>query len=115
VKLLDCPGIVFASGDMSDGSIALKNALRLDHLQDVFGPATAILQRANKHQVHNDHIILSMPAINLFGHHAFSLCASRDKISFQVHTVTFLGNRSHTSWSLLFLCPFTTVRPFSCA
>ncbi|KAF4514183.1 UNVERIFIED_CONTAM: hypothetical protein B566_EDAN019352, partial [Ephemera danica] len=50
LKLLDCPGIVFASGDMSDGSIALKNALRLDNLQDVHGPAEAILKRANKDQ-----------------------------------------------------------------
>lgn len=58
VKLLDSPGIVFASGDMSDASIALKNALRLDHLQDVFGPASAILQRANKDQVGPDVALL---------------------------------------------------------
>ncbi|KAF4518725.1 hypothetical protein B566_EDAN005177 [Ephemera danica] len=51
LKLLDCPGIVFASGDMTDGSIALKNALRLDNLQDVHGPAEAILKRANKDQL----------------------------------------------------------------
>ncbi|XP_059482357.1 guanine nucleotide-binding protein-like 3 homolog [Neocloeon triangulifer] len=51
VKLLDSPGIVFATGDMSDASIALKNALRLDNLQDFFKPAEAILQRANKDQL----------------------------------------------------------------
>lgn len=51
VKLLDSPGIVFATGDMSDASIALKNALRLDNLQDLFKPAEAIIQRANKDQV----------------------------------------------------------------
>lgn len=51
VKLLDSPGIVFATGDMSDASIALKNALRLDNLQDFFKPAEAIIQRANKDQV----------------------------------------------------------------
>ncbi|CAB3363173.1 Hypothetical predicted protein [Cloeon dipterum] len=51
VKLLDSPGIVFATGDMSDASIALKNALRLDNLEDYFKPAEAILQRANKDQL----------------------------------------------------------------
>lgn len=57
IKLLDSPGIVFASsasGEHSDAVIALKNALRTDALSDPITPATAILQRANKQQVETD-------------------------------------------------------------
>ncbi|PSN51437.1 Guanine nucleotide-binding protein-like 3 [Blattella germanica] len=54
IKLLDSPGIVFASssdGAYSDAAIALKNAVRTDSLSDPITPATAILQRANKAQI----------------------------------------------------------------
>jgi nuclear GTP-binding protein len=54
IKLLDSPGIVFASslgGAHSDAVVALKNAVRTDSLSDPVTPATAILQRANKQQV----------------------------------------------------------------
>jgi nuclear GTP-binding protein len=54
IKLLDCPGIVFASslgGAHSNAVVALKNAVRTDSLADPIIPATAILQRANKQQV----------------------------------------------------------------
>lgn len=57
IKLLDSPGIVFASsasGTHSDAVIVLKNALRTDALSDPITPATAILQRANKEQVEID-------------------------------------------------------------
>jgi nuclear GTP-binding protein len=57
IKLLDSPGIVFASsvsGAHSDAVIALKNAVRTDALSDPVTPATAILQRANKQQVEAD-------------------------------------------------------------
>jgi len=57
IKLLDSPGIVFASsgsGAHSDAVIALKNAVRTDALSDPVTPATAILQRANKQQVEID-------------------------------------------------------------
>jgi nuclear GTP-binding protein len=57
IKLLDSPGIVFASsasGANSDAVIALKNAVRTDALSDPVTPATAILQRANKQQVELD-------------------------------------------------------------
>lgn len=51
IKLLDSPGIVFASstGKSTDNSTALKNAVRVGALKDPFTPASAILQRANKH------------------------------------------------------------------
>nr|CAD7445190.1 unnamed protein product [Timema bartmani] len=52
IKLLDCPGIVFAkTGGQSDNSSALKNAVRVESLADPITPATAILQRANKEQM----------------------------------------------------------------
>merc|ERR1712152_25753 len=30
VKLLDCPGMVLASGDMSNSSVALRNAIKVE-------------------------------------------------------------------------------------
>ncbi|XP_069674887.1 guanine nucleotide-binding protein-like 3 homolog [Periplaneta americana] len=54
IKLLDSPGIVFASNSgnqLSDAAVALKNAVRTDSLSDPITPATAILQRANKQQI----------------------------------------------------------------
>lgn len=51
IRLLDCPGIVFAAGDRSDDSIVLKNATRVDILEDPLTPAAAILKRTNKEQM----------------------------------------------------------------
>ncbi|KAJ9579816.1 hypothetical protein L9F63_004522, partial [Diploptera punctata] len=52
IKLLDSPGIVFASKtDGADATVALKNVVRTDTLSDPITPATAILQRANKQQI----------------------------------------------------------------
>ncbi|KAG8228026.1 hypothetical protein J437_LFUL003662 [Ladona fulva] len=51
IRLLDCPGIVFAAGDRSDESIVLKNATRVDILEDPITPAAAILKRTNKQQM----------------------------------------------------------------
>ncbi|KAI4500450.1 hypothetical protein M0802_004412 [Mischocyttarus mexicanus] len=57
IKLLDSPGIVFASSHqsskdgMDDTSIALKNAVKIQTLQDPYTPATAILRRLTKQQV----------------------------------------------------------------
>lgn len=53
IKLLDSPGIVFASSDGSsdETSIALKNAVKIKALKDPFTPATAILKRISREQV----------------------------------------------------------------
>lgn len=53
IKLLDSPGIVFASstGKGTDSVVALKNAVKIGALKDPFTPANAILQRANKTQL----------------------------------------------------------------
>lgn len=55
IKLLDSPGIVFASsakGDSEvDASTVLKNAVHVQTIADPITPATAILQRANMQQV----------------------------------------------------------------
>lgn len=49
IKLLDSPGIVFASG--SDSSASLRNAVKVSSLSDPVTPANAILQRVTKAQM----------------------------------------------------------------
>ncbi|CAH1102580.1 unnamed protein product [Psylliodes chrysocephalus] len=49
IKLLDSPGIVFASGN--DSSASLRNAVRISSLSDPITPANAILQRVTKQQM----------------------------------------------------------------
>ncbi|KAG5897472.1 hypothetical protein JTB14_031098 [Gonioctena quinquepunctata] len=49
IKLLDSPGIVFASGN--DSSASLRNAVRISALSDPITPANAILQRVTKQQM----------------------------------------------------------------
>ncbi|XP_014479559.1 PREDICTED: guanine nucleotide-binding protein-like 3 homolog [Dinoponera quadriceps] len=53
IKLLDSPGIVFASsdGNFDDTSVALKNAVKIQGLRDPFTPATAILKRISREQI----------------------------------------------------------------
>ena len=51
IMLLDCPGIVMATGDASDTTIALRNALRIDNLQDAIAPVEVILKRTGKEYV----------------------------------------------------------------
>jgi len=50
VKLLDCPGIVVATGS-SDTQIILRNAVKVESLEDPVKPVEAILSRCNKSQV----------------------------------------------------------------
>jgi len=45
IKLLDCPGLVLASGNMSDASVALRNAIKVETLADPVTPVVAILGR----------------------------------------------------------------------
>ena len=51
MKLIDSPGMVLASGDMSDSSVALRNAIKVETLQDPVTPVEAILQRCPKQQM----------------------------------------------------------------
>ncbi|XP_020291899.1 guanine nucleotide-binding protein-like 3 homolog isoform X2 [Pseudomyrmex gracilis] len=53
IKLLDCPGIVFASseGNSDDTSVALKNAVKIQAVKDPFTPASAILKRVSRQQL----------------------------------------------------------------
>merc|ERR1711997_1344133 len=41
VKLLDCPGMVLASGNMTDASVALRNAIKVESLADPITPVMA--------------------------------------------------------------------------
>ena len=51
VKLLDSPGMVLASGNMTDSSVALRNAIKVDTIDDPVTPVEAILQRCPKPQM----------------------------------------------------------------
>lgn len=51
VKLIDCPGMVLASGDMSNSSVALRNAIKIETLADPVTPVEAILKRCPKQQM----------------------------------------------------------------
>merc|ERR1711936_1115330 len=51
VKLLDSPGVVLASGLKSDASVALRNAIRTDTMEDPVTPIEAILQRCPQQQM----------------------------------------------------------------
>lgn len=55
IKLLDSPGIVFATHhpneNVDESSVALKNAVKVQLLKDPFTPATAILKRISKPQI----------------------------------------------------------------
>ncbi|XP_054712776.1 guanine nucleotide-binding protein-like 3 homolog [Uloborus diversus] len=46
IKIIDSPGVVFAK-DGSPTTLALRNAVRVETLEDVMEPAEAIIQRAN--------------------------------------------------------------------
>ncbi|KAK0166801.1 hypothetical protein PV327_004284 [Microctonus hyperodae] len=55
IKLLDSPGIVFFDNTNEDnfdsGSVALKNAIKIQALKDPYTPATTILKRIPKEQI----------------------------------------------------------------
>lgn len=51
IKLIDCPGIVLPGGDISDASAALRNAVKIEDLDDPCKPVEAILARASKSHV----------------------------------------------------------------
>merc|ERR1712156_400268 len=53
VKLLDCPGMVLASGNMTDASVALRNAIKVESLADPITPVVAIMGR-----VPREHLML---------------------------------------------------------
>ncbi|RWS28641.1 guanine nucleotide-binding protein-like 3 [Leptotrombidium deliense] len=53
VRLLDCPGIVFAknldaNGDKGAALLALRNAVKIEQLQDPITPVEAIIERVKK-------------------------------------------------------------------
>jgi len=45
IKLLDCPGIVFSSSNNLDSDVILRNAIRVDELEDVVSPVEQLLKR----------------------------------------------------------------------
>jgi len=51
IKLLDSPGLVLASGNMSDASVALRNAVKVETLLDPVTPVVAILGRVPRSHI----------------------------------------------------------------
>jgi len=51
IKLLDSPGVVLASGLKNDASVALRNAIKVDTMEDPITPVEAILQRCPMQQM----------------------------------------------------------------
>ncbi|XP_069948877.1 uncharacterized protein [Cherax quadricarinatus] len=51
IKLLDCPGIILPGGDASDSTAALRNAVKIEQLDDPIKPVEAVFARANKPQL----------------------------------------------------------------
>merc|ERR1711962_749617 len=53
IKLLDCPGMILASGNVTDASVALRNAIKVESLADPITPVVAIMAR-----VPREHLML---------------------------------------------------------
>jgi len=51
VKLLDSPGLVMAGGDRNDASVALKNAVKVESIEDPITPVLAILARVPRNHL----------------------------------------------------------------
>lgn len=51
IKLLDSPGMVLASGNMTDAGVALRNAIKVETMDDPVKPVQAILARCPKSQM----------------------------------------------------------------
>lgn len=50
IKLLDSPGIIFSSGQL-DSDVILRNAIRVEKLQDPITPVLSIINRCRKEQL----------------------------------------------------------------
>ncbi|CAK8690488.1 unnamed protein product [Clavelina lepadiformis] len=50
IKILDCPGIVMATGT-NDTAVILRNCVKIESLDDPVTPVAAILSRCNKQQI----------------------------------------------------------------
>ena len=66
IKLLDSPGVVLASGLKNDASVALRNAIKVDTMDDPITPVEAILQRCPKEQMCLQYSIASYDTIHEF-------------------------------------------------
>lgn len=51
IKLLDCPGIVFAQGQREDDSLFLRNCLKVEQMEDPVSPVLKIVERCAAEQL----------------------------------------------------------------
>lgn len=65
IKLLDCPGIVMSKEEDS-ASLALKNCLKIETLDDPTGPVDLLLKRCNKDQLITNYKITDFSDVHEF-------------------------------------------------
>lgn len=65
IKLLDCPGIVMSKEEDS-ASLALKNCLKIETLDDPTGPVDLLLKRCNKDQLITNYKITDFADVHEF-------------------------------------------------
>jgi len=51
IKLLDCPGIIFDPGLISEADAALRNCIKVEQIEDPILPVEAIVKRCNKEKL----------------------------------------------------------------
>jgi len=51
IKLLDCPGIIFDPGLISEADAALRNCIKIEQIEDPVLPIEAIVRRCNKEKL----------------------------------------------------------------
>lgn len=51
IKLLDCPGIVFSNSAAMDADVILRNAVRIEQLEDTIAPVEQLLKRCKKERL----------------------------------------------------------------
>lgn len=51
IKLLDCPGIVFSNSAALDAEVILRNAVRVEQLEDTVAPVEQLLKRCKKERL----------------------------------------------------------------
>jgi len=66
VRLLDCPGIVMASGDANAAHNILRNAVKVEQIEDPVGPVEIILSRCRKEQMMVQYKVRVMSDLKIF-------------------------------------------------
>lgn len=66
IKLLDCPGIIFSSTNTLDSDIILRNAVRIEHLDDPIAPISQVLARCKPERLMERYQVPSFETVDHF-------------------------------------------------